>query len=135
MKHAFKIFFAVFCFTSAASAIEITILQPNYRCQSKEFIPDNNLYVTVLQDRVSGLNHLELSQTWIGGVRTSYFEVSEKAEKNGNNQPVIFEGSGVKLAIEHVTTTAEQHPLPAILSIPVGGGEIRTEPLICESLL
>jgi hypothetical protein len=135
MQNAFKIFCAILCFSSISQAVEISILQPNYRCQSKEFIPDNNLFVTVLQDRVSGLNHIEVAQTWFGGVRTAYFEVSERVEKNGNNQPVIFEGSGMKLSIDHITTTKEQHPLQAILVIPVGDGEVRTEPLICESLL
>ncbi|UYL09519.1 hypothetical protein B9G69_002890 [Bdellovibrio sp. SKB1291214] len=135
MQRLFKVIFTVLSFSCAAQAMEINILQPNYRCQSKEFIPDNNMQVTVLQDRVSGMNHIEIAQSWIGGIRTAYFEVSERVEKNGNNQPVIFEGSGIKLSIDQITATIAQHPLQAVLVIPVGEGEIRTEPLICESLL
>lgn len=135
MQRLLKVIFTILCFSCASQAMEINILQPNYRCQSKEFIPDNNLFVTVLQDRVSGMNHIEISQSWFGGVRSAYFQVSERVEKNGNNQPVIFEGSGIKLSIEHITRTTEQHPLQAELVIPVADGQIKIEPLICESLL
>lgn len=136
MKSCFKIFCAVLFFSPLSQAIELNILQPNYRCQSKEFITDNNTAVIVLQDKVSGMNHIEIEQTWIGGVRRAYFEVSERVEKNGDRQPVIFEGSGIKLAIEHAANTAsEQHPLQALLQIPLGNGEVKSEMLICESLL
>ncbi|QDK46161.1 hypothetical protein DOM22_13810 [Bdellovibrio sp. ZAP7] len=136
MKSCFKIFFAVLFFSPLSQAIELNILQPNYRCQSKEFITDNTLALIVLQDKVSGLNHIEIEQAWFGGIRRAYFEVSERVEKNGDRQPVIFEGSGIKLAIEHAaSTTSEQHPLQAVLQIPLGNGEVKSEMLICESLL
>jgi hypothetical protein len=131
----FKLFFAVLFFSPLSQAIELNILQPNYRCQSKEFIPDNSIAVIVLQDKVSGMNHIEIEQSWFGGARRAYFQVSERVEKNGQSQPVIFEGSGIKLAIDHSTPTTEQHPLPAILQIPTGNGDVRTELLVCESLL
>ncbi len=131
----FKIFFAVLFFSSFSQAIELNILKPNYRCQSKDFIADNHIAVIVLQDKVSGMNHIEIEQSWIGGVRRAYFEVTERIEKNGEYQPVIFEGSGIKLAIQDSASTKDQHPLQAELQLPLGQGETKTELMICESLL
>ncbi|WP_413557787.1 hypothetical protein [Bdellovibrio sp. HCB209] len=127
------IFTCTSLFTLSAQAIELNILQPNYACQSKEFIPDDNLSVIVLQDKVSGLNHIEIAQSWFGGVRKAYFAVVERIEKNGDSQPIIFEGHGIQLTMDR-TLKNDKHPFEAVLRIPVSQGEITTKLLLCESL-
>lgn len=120
-------------FSFSVQAVELSILQPNYACQSKDFSPDDHLAVTVLQDKVSGMNHIEIAHAWFGGVRKAYFAVSERIEKSGDSQPVIFEGQGIQLSIDR-SLKNEKHPFEAALHISTSQGEVVTKLMLCESL-
>jgi hypothetical protein len=128
-----SVFACLFLTTLSAHAIQIEILKPNFRCQSKHFLMDDSVYLTVLEDKVSGISHIEVVRSWFGGIRKATYQAIEKIDANTPGLPLLFEGEGVHLAINMVPLT-KGASLDAVLVTANDEGQTHSEELLCEEL-
>ncbi|MBO9665810.1 MAG: hypothetical protein J7501_03250 [Bdellovibrio sp.] len=127
------VFASLFLSTLSAHAIQIEILKPNFRCQSRELVMDDSVYLTVLEDKVSGISHIEVVRSWFGGLRKATYQTIEKIDASTPGLPILFEGNGVQLAINMIPET-KGASLDALLVTHNEEGQAHSDQLLCEEL-
>lgn len=114
----------------SAHAEDAKVLKPTFQCQSQEFAIDDGIHAVVIQDPISGQTHVDVARTWFGGTRRSTYQVQQLINTGAPGAPTIFEGEGLRLAIQSTRNANEQY-LAATLSTQIDERNTQDEKLIC----